>query len=235
MATLAQMVTAVQVKLGLDTTSGGTEESQLILWLSQGVVDVLLRARVNVNTTTMSLSAGTADYTLDTGILALQDISYTTAAGTTGTLTRVTPEDILRFRSTTPASGATVRYYALNGNDMFMVYPTPSSADTLTIYYVPRPTALSSTSSTAHDPSSETYGGIPTEYHKAIELYALAQAAEFTDHRPSQYGARYRAEYEAKLVEIKRAMRHKGGRSLGPAIVGKRRPLVGDNSQYPAA
>ena len=221
------------MKLGLDTTSGGTEESQLIAWLNEGVIDVLLRARVNVNCGDLTLTANTWKYTLPTSALAVQDISYTSTTGSSGTLTRVTPEDILRFRSATPATGATVRYYALNGNDMLMVYPTPSAADTLTIYYVPRPTALSSTSSTAHDPSSETYGGIPTEYHKAIELYALAQAAEFTDHKPSQYGARYKAEYEGKLIEIKRAMRHRGGRSLGPAIVGKRRPLVGDNSTYP--
>lgn len=223
----------MNVKLGLDSTSGGTEETQLIAWLNEGVIDVLLRARVNVNSATMSLSAGTSDYTLDSTTLAIQDITYTATDGTNGTLIRVTPEDILRFRTATPATGAHTRYYALNGHDLLMVYPTPSSADTLTIYYVPRPTALSSTSSTAHDPSSETYGGIPTEYHKAIELYALAQAAEFTDHKPSQYGARYKAEYEGKLVEIKRAMRHKGGRSLGPAIIGKRRPLIGDNSQYP--
>lgn len=224
----------MQVKIGLDTTSGSTEESQLIQWIADGVVDVLLRARVNVNCGDLTFTANEWKYTLPTSALAIQDVTYTSATGTAGSLIRVTPADILRFREGTPATGATVRYYALNGHDLLMVYPTPSAADTLTIYYVPRPTALSSTSSTAHDPSSETYGGIPTEYHKAIELYALAQAAEFTDHKPSQYGARYKAEYEGKLLEIKRAMRHKGGRSLGPAIVGKRRPLVGDNSQYPA-
>lgn len=182
------------------------------------------------------MTAGVGDYTTDTSMLAIQDLGYTAASGASGPLTRVTPADILRFRTATPASGARVGYYALNGNDLIMLYPTPSSSsDTLTVYYVPRPTALSSTSSTAHDPSSETYGGIPSEYHKAIELYALAQAAEFMDHQPSQFGVRYRAEYEAKLVEVKRAMRHRGGRSLGPAIVGRRRPLVGANSQYPAS
>lgn len=225
----------VQQKLGLDSTAASTEETQLIAWINEGVVDVLLRARVNVNCGDLTLTANTWKYTLPTSALAIQDISYTTADGTSGQLIRVTPDDILRYRAVTPATGARVKYYALNGHDLLMLYPTPSSADTISIFYVPRPTALSSTSSTAHDPSSETYGGIPTEYHKAIELYALAQAAEYTDHQPSQFGARYKAEYEAKLVEIKRAMRHKGGRSLGPAIVGKRRPLVGDNSTYPAA
>lgn len=220
----------VQMKLGLDSTASSSEETQLIAWINEGVIDVLLRARVNVNSATMSLSAGAGDYTLDSTTLAIQDVSYTTASGTTGRLTRVTPDDILRFRTATPATGAQVGYYALSGHDLLMVYPTPSSADSLTIYYVPRPTALSAT---ANDPSSETYGGIPSEYHKAIELYALAQAAEYTDHQPSQFGARYQAMYESKLLEIKRAMRHKGGRSLGPATVGKRGSLVGANSQYP--
>lgn len=224
----------VQAKLGLDSTAASAEETQLIAWLNEGVVDVLLRARVNVNCADLSLTANVWKYTLPTAALAIQDISYTTAAdGNVGLLVRCAPEDILRFRTSTPATAARVSHYALNGADMLMLYPTPSAADTLEIFYVPRPTALSSTSSTAHDPSSETYGGIPSEYHKAIELYALAQAAEFTDHQPSQFGARYQAMYEAKLLEIKRAMRHRGGRSLGPATVGKRRPLVGANSQYP--
>ena len=222
----------MQNKLGLDTTASSTEETLVDRWLNEGVVDVLLRARVNVNCGDLTLTADTWKYTLPTTALAIQDIIYTAEDGTTGTWVRVTPADILRFRTATPATGSRVRYYALNGNDLLMVYPTPSSADTLTIYYVPRPTAMSASS---HDPSNETYGGIPSEYHKAIELFALAQAAEYTDHQPSQFGARYKAEYEGKLVEIKRAIRHKGGRSLGPAIVGKSRPLVGNNSQYPAS
>lgn len=226
----------IQAKLGLDSTAASAEETQLIAWINEGVVDVLVRARVNVNCADLTLTANTWKYTLPTSALAIQDISYTAAAdGSVGTLTRVTPADILRFRTASPATGSTVKYYALNGSDLLMVYPTPSAADVITIYYTPRPTALSSTSSTAHDPSSETYGGIPTEYHKAIELYALAQAAEYTEHQPSQFGARYQAMYESKLLEIKRAMRHKGGRSLGPATVGKRRSLSGANSQYPRA
>ena len=230
MATLTQLCNKVQQKLGLDSTASSAEETLLIQWLNEAVVDVLLRARVNVNPATLATAAGVADYTLSSNALAVRDLTYTSADGTTTRLTRVTPDDILRFRTATPAVGGTVMYYAFTGSDMFMFYPTPASAGTITVYYVPRPTAMSVSS---HDPSNETYGGIPAEYHKALELYALAEAAEYTDHQPSQFGARYKAEYEAKLIEVKRAMRHRGGRSLGAAIVGKRRPLVGSNDRYP--
>lgn len=233
MSTLAQFRTSVQLKLGLDSTSGGAEETLLDSWVNQGVVDVLLRTKCNVNPATMTTTSDEGDYTLTQAALAIEDLTYTDASGAqTRNLTRVTPADILRFRTSNPAAGTNTRYYAFTGNDLFMFYPTPESVDTITVYYVPRPAALSSGS---HDPSAETYGNIPPEYHKAIELYALAEAAEFTDHQPSQFGLRYKQEYEQKLVEIKRAQRHKGGRSLGAAIVGKRRPLVGVNSQYPRA
>lgn len=222
----------MQQKLGLDATTGSAEESLLIAWINEGVVDLLLRAKVNVNEATLTTTANVADYTIDTGVLAIQDLTYTSAAGA-AQLKRVSPDDILRYRSATPAVGAGVRYYAINGSDMIMFYPTPTAVDTLTIWYVPRPTAMSSLSNTAHDPSGETYGNVPKEYHKAIELFALAEGAEFTDHQPSQFGQLFRAQYEQKLVEVKRAQRHKGGRYLGAATVGKRRPLVGANDVYP--
>lgn len=230
MSTLADLRLVVQLKLGLDQTSDSDEEVLLDSWINAGVIDLLLRAKVNVNPGTMTTTTNEGDYTLTQDALAIEDLTYSDAStGLTRTLTRVTAADILRFRSATPAAGTNTRYYAFTGNDLFMFYPTPESADTITVYYVPRPTPMTVGS---HDPSTETYGNIPAEYHKAIELYALAEAAEFTDHQPSQYGALYRQQYEQKLVEVKRAQRHKGGRSLGPAIIGKRRPLVGVNSEY---
>ena len=231
MSTLSELRTKVQEKLGLDSTSSSTEETLLTQWLNEGVVDVLLRTRVNVNESTMTTTANTGDYVLDSDILAFQDLTYTSAAdGTVSQLTRVNPEVILRYRAINPATPAKARFYALNGQDLLMLYPTPSAADTLTVYYTPRPSSMNLS---ADDPSSESLGGIPTEYHKAIELFALAEAAEFSDHQPSQFGALFRQQYEAKLNEIKRAMRHRGGRSMGPAILGRHRNLVGANSQYP--
>lgn len=223
--TLAQLRAQVQLKLGLDQTAASDEETLLDAWINAGVIDLLLRTKMNVNPGTMTTAVGEDDYTLSQAALAIQDLVYGTQQ-----MQRVTVDDILRFRNASSVTGGTVRYYAFTGNDLFLFYPTPEEVATVTVYYVPRPDPLEQPD---NDPSDELYGNIPSEYHKAIELYALAEAAEFTDHQPSGFGAAYRQQYEQKLVEVKRAMRHKAGRSLGPALLGRRRPLIGANDQYP--
>ena len=231
MATLNSLRRAVQQKIGLDTTTSSTEETLLDEWINEGVVDVLLRTRCNVNCADITLTANTWKYNFSTAILAVNDVAVESAStGEQTVLTRTTPEQILRLRQGQPLTSDRIQYYALNGSDMLMLYPTPSTADTLEIYYVPRPTALSLT---AHDPSNETYGGVPTEYHKAIEFYALWQAADYDDDTSSQIGEYYRSMYEQWLVRIRMAARHKGGRYMGPAVVGNRPRYSFENSRYP--
>lgn len=211
----------MQTRLGLDTTSSGTEETLVDEWLNQGVVDVLLRTRCHVNCADIALTSGEWKYTLDTDILAINDISCST-----GELYRVDPAEIMRMRTYSP-SDSDVRYYALNGNDLFMIYPTPESAEELDCFYVPRPTAMSAT---GNDPSAEAYGGIPSEYHHAIVLYALAQGSQLTDHNISKYGTQFLQEYEQWIYRIKKAIRAKGGRYLGAAHLGRRKPVPSNPS-----
>jgi hypothetical protein len=230
-ATLATLRRSVQQKIGLDTTSSGTEETLVDAWINEGIVDVLLRTRCHVNCADLTLAANTWKYNLSDSILAINDVSCTSATtGESRVLTRTTPERILSMRQGSPSTSPLVTYYALNGSDLLMIYPTPSSADTLEVYYVPRPSAMSGT---ANDPSAETYGKIPTEYHKAIEYYALWQAADYDDDSSSQTGEYYRVLYEQYLVRIKRQAERRGGRYMGAATIGRRRPLVHDHSQYP--
>lgn len=221
MATLATLRSSVQNKLGLDTTASSTEETLVDRWINEGVVDVLVRSRVHVNCLTVTLTANTWRYNLDTKILAILDITVTDS-GTGDTLMpmRTTTDDILWRRSRGGGDATSpMQYYALAGHDLLLVYPTPAAADSIDVFYVPRPTALSTS---AHDPSNETYGGIPSEYHKAVELYACWQAAEYTDHAPSRYGLKFQQDYEAWLVRIRRQARNKGGRYWGAARVGRR-------------
>lgn len=221
MATLATLRSSVQNKLGLDTTASSTEETLVDRWINEGVVDVLVRTRVHVNCLDVDLIANTWKYNLDTDILAILDITVTDS-GTGDTLMpqRTTAEDILWKRSRGGDDATSpMLYYALAGNDLLLVYPTPAAGDSLDVFYVPRPTALSISS---QDPSTDTLGGIPTEYHKAIELYACWQAAEYTDHQPSRYGLKFQQDYEAWLVRIRKQARNKGGRYLGAARLGRR-------------
>jgi hypothetical protein len=223
LATFSILKSRVSKRLGLDETGSGTEDVLVGYELNDAVREVLLDLKINVNSSTMSLTAGQQNYELDAAILAINDMSITSGSYVYR-LERTTPDEILRMRGAS-ASTSQVRFYALNGNDLLMVYPTPAAADVITILYVPRPTEMSSGS---HDPSDETYGGIPVEYHNALIEYAAWKMADYDDDQSSQQGVMYQGNYENLLRKYKRRIRGKGGRSQGRAVVG-RRPTVPHN------
>lgn len=166
---------------------------------------------------------------MDANILIVKDV-YVTSSGISYILQHASPDEIIQRRVATQGTAVgPARFYALNGADVLMLWPTPSTGDSLTFYYVPRPTALSGPSD---NPSSASLGGIPSEWHNAIEWFALWQGADYMDDDSSKQGERYRAYYEASIKQIKKERSRKGGRNLGPIIPGRRRrPMVGhDNS-----
>ena len=83
-----------------------------------------------------------------------------------------------------------------------MVYPTPASAGTITVYGVPRPATLSASGSSPDE--------IPLEYQKAVELFALGEAADYDDDETSAQGSRYREEYEKWIRWIRTAHEQEG-------------------------
>lgn len=184
----------------------------------------------------MTESAGTGDYTLDTGILTIKGIQWSNSGGSYSQPERVSPEEILRYRafanaltSATPAAA-----YAIAGANLLMVYPTPSTADTITIYYVPRPATLSA--------GSDTPSEVPTEFHTAVEQYALWKLAAMSDDSSSGNGEQYRTAYEGKdgrsgmLARIRKHVYTKGGRPGRARLHPSRRYLRAyqhDNSVYP--
>jgi len=94
-----------------------------------------------------------------------------------------------------------------------MVWPTPSESGTITVYYVPRPATLSS--------GSDTPSEIPAEFHKLVEWYALAEAADYVDDESSGMGALYLQRYEKGIREALKAVSRKGGK-LAPNVPGRR-------------
>jgi hypothetical protein len=217
------MKAEVQAVIGLQDTA--IEDTLLQGWLNDGVVDVLLRTQCYVTDATMTETSGTGDYTLDPGILIARSLRWTSTGGSSSYPARVANEEIERLRSA--ASTVSTTYpaaaYAVIGANVLKVYPTPGAADTITIFYVPRPTAMSDV---ADDPSSEDFGGIPAEYHKAVVLYAEWKAADYRDDQSSAQGERYRQTYEDEVKRIRKYVTLHGGR-LGKAVVHPSRRRTG--------
>jgi hypothetical protein len=224
MSTFAELKTEVAEEIGSINVT--TDATKLGRELNRGVRRIL-RQPPYVYATSQTITPGAnADYTLAATILVLTD-AFFTSAPTNYPLERVSLADILRLREASQTAAGPTRYYALVGSNKLAFYPTPGAADTITVYYVPVPTVMSSD---AHDPSDVTYGGIPVDYHDLIARYAMARMGSLDDDQSSSQGARYRQEFEQGLLEMKRELHRRGGRRLPRARVGRRRIFPSDPS-----
>lgn len=228
MPTLTDFRLRVSAKLGLDNTSGSSEQLLVDSWINEAVCDVLQETRCYIAEATLSLPANQVDLTLDSSVLTINDI-YSTSGGVNYQLERVPPDYILQARQGAVVAASPLKWYALNGANMIMLHPAPSGTDTITIYYVPRPTVMAAG---ANDPSQIAYGGIPSEWHKAIEFYALWQGGDYSDDETSQAGATYFQEYQAWIRRIRQQRDRRGGRRMGRIVPGRRTrsPVPHDNS-----
>ncbi len=125
------------------------------------------------------------------------------------------------------------------------VAPAPSSAAVLRFYYVPRPLAMladGTLTADGNDPSNPTYGGIPDEYHDAIQFYVNWRAAKYDDKgggfsrgNASSPGQSYFDDYRRRIKEIRKELRQKGARGLHAGVVGYPDEgwMSNSNSAYP--
>lgn len=224
MATLTNLRTRVYSRLGLDSTSSGTDETETTAYLNEAVVDILLQTGVYVTTTTISLSASTADYTLSSAIIRIKE-AYLTSGGQNYRIEQISPAELLDRRLGNGSSSSPALFYAIDGGNTLLVYPTPAASGTITIYHVPRPTSMSSGS---HDSSNATYGGVPDEFSPAIVAYACWKLGDREDDRTSNNGQTYFAEYQEYWIpKIRKYTNLKGNVRLPPIGLNRgRRKLV---------
>lgn len=222
-----QLVNRVARKTGLDTTAGSDDLAFLQDLANAAVVEVLLQTHCYLDIGEMTLISGTAEYRLDSNILAIDDGRGSTPAGV-GNYVVIPLEEMIRLQSSGYVSQTWRKMISFDG-DLMIVSPTPSTSEVLRFYYVPRPTAMSNDTD---DPSTASLGGIQSQYHRALEYYMLWQVAEDEEKRtplsPNDYFQIFQG--ECRLIrQRKRAMQ---GRRLEPAQVGypdsRRYPLRND-------
>lgn len=225
---LSSFRTTVAAELGLDNTAASSDQLLMDQWLNEGVRDILLRTHCTVAPATLALTSGTSDYTLDAAILAIVNASV----GTDGRrFEQLGSEELFELRRRNIGATGDSLYYTVLGSNLFLIYPTPTSAATLTFYYVPLPTEMSSGT---HDAASATYGGIPVEFHQGIYLYAFMRGASMDDDKSSEMGEKYMKQYELFLGKtIRPALNRMGGSRMPRARVGGRSTLLRDrNDRY---
>lgn len=213
--TLADIRSRVANAIGLDNTNGGLEQGLIDSWTNEACLDFLERTKAKVEQAQMTLTSGQGDYELPSGVLVMNQLELTTASdGQLLLLEPIEPAELLWRRRY--AGAEPVRYYAMQGDNLLMLYPTPQGADTLNMYYVPVPGSLVNST----DPL--TNAGIAPKWHAIIELYVKAKAGEFNDDSSSQNGATYLQQYEAEVRKARGRIRRAQGRRRPPAVPGRR-------------
>ena len=216
----------VQSSVGLAGATAGAEATLIEGWADEAVLKFLQKTKAVKQTASLTLTAGTADYTIDASILAFEDIYLVPVSGYEQMLT---PEDTYAIRAMRRASSPVIAsppsFYAYEGN-MLLLYPTPaSSSDTLHMVYVGKPSGTFVGAAGSVSWLDATLGNIPTQYHDILESYVKMKAAQYSNDAPSQMGQTYKAEWEAGLIETKVTEAKRAGVRTGYASHKGRRPI----------
>jgi hypothetical protein len=182
--TYKQMQDRVKFTLGAEEVIGNDEVALIKQFLNDGIVNILTRTRPYTRKIDLVLTANTPIHDMSSEILALVDVELPGY----GFLNRYSREDITRAQ-------ANAGYGYAYEEPLFWISPVPSETTTIHAYGIFRPTPLSGDSD---DPSAAGSGGLSSEFHEAIIVYALWKMAEYVQHEGSGQGERWRIQYEGQ-------------------------------------
>lgn len=146
-STFVDMQNEVIAKIRLDATADLQKTKD---WINQAYGEACMETEAIQDFATLTLTASTSTYTLDSSLLRVKAM-YVTPVGSTQSrpLEPISIEELLELNAGTggsqPNTGGPNRYAFFGLRDV-QFYPTPASADTVTVYYVKSPTALSADS-----------------------------------------------------------------------------------------
>lgn len=162
-----------------DNTASGEEETLINSLLNEAIIDILSRTRLTMHCLDITIPANADLVDIPDAVLRMHGL-YDTEG---------TP-----WVKKAPDMIDDLGEYAVIGVDLLKVLPT--DADRLfSTFYVRLPTAMSND---AHDPSDETYGGIPAQFHPVICNYACWKFETMTENPVSGRGEGFRVLYEGK-------------------------------------
>ena len=141
--TLTSYKTQITAKVGLDVTA---DDTLLTSWLNQAYEDIVLRTHCKVRPAGITLTAGTDSYSLPSQAMVILE-PYQSSSGRSGLMKPTDLTEIVRKRTLQSSTSGSILYYVLMG-DLLELFPVPSTGDTLNLWYVPRPTAMSTGSDT---------------------------------------------------------------------------------------
>lgn len=223
---LSEIWTAASIELGIRADAAGEKQTMVTRLANNGVLEILKRTKIRVTSAQVFTTANVDDYDLPMEVLRLTGLDGPVPGGTGfSPLDRTSPDDIrYRRRSPSSSSQSTTGRFALDGFNLLMIYPMPTTVYGMVMYYVPRPTKMAAG---ADDPATIAFGGIPEEFHETVLLpFIYWRAGSALEDLSSAQGARYKQEFDDGLKDLRVRINRRA--RLGPATTAwnrRRRPV----------
>lgn len=175
-------------------------DSQVRTWINEGIADITRRSECNRTSTTIAVSAGTQEYTGPTDAVRIHMVQY----NRTGDTQKYDLQymDVKNMSSigytsveTTQGTPACFWTWGYPPNLKINLYPIPSAAGSLKVFYysIPVPLAIDSNS------DQNTSVNVPQGWEDLIVDYATYQGL-LSDANPRWQT--YKQEYESKFTGI---------------------------------
>lgn len=194
--TLADLQTAITAS-SLRTSAADVTLSTAII--NDGYIDVCLKCNLGLTNVTKNLVANQTKYSITTdfsltGVLAIRELRYiqSGASANFSIVPAKSLRDVLDLNSAA-VTGFT-RAYAFEGTDTLMLGPAPATGDTITLYYVPAPTALAA--------AGDVPSVIMSQWQERLLVtYGLFRFYELED---NQQAEAYEAKYDRLVAKFQR-------------------------------
>lgn len=172
-------------------------------FINQRYAEVVTRTEALQTKGTMTLTVGEPSYTLDSDVIRIKMIRGRAASSSDwgGALEEVGLDELLDRRRTVPyqSSDGTVSAYALAGLNRLELHATPTTADTLEVWYSYLPTALSAD------------GDVPVLQEPYVKLLELGASYDVALIQKDPDALLYREDFERGLAEFRRHLSRRGG------------------------
>lgn len=170
-STLASTIIDRAESLVNDSENDLSSPAEMLVWLNDGMVDIVSRTHCLEATESIDLATNTIEYSVTSTYLTVKAVLYVDADGNKWALKKGSPSSVGQN------TAVTIPTYWYEWAGKVGVYPTITrTAETITVYYVTRPTAIVSTDSIT----------IPAVYDNALTLFVAAQA-HFKDRQTGRY------------------------------------------------
>ena len=198
--------------------------------INDGYIDVCLKCNLGLTNATKNLIAAQTKYSLTSdfslsNVLAIRELRYIQSGATANF--SIVPSASMRTVLDLNSAAVTgwTRAYSFEGTDTLLMAPAPITGDTITLYYVPSPTALSA--------AGDVPSAIMSQWQeRLLATYGLSRMYELEDPAMADM---YRQKYLSYLAEFESDMLSRmGSTSRGTNVGYANRPArpFHDRSTY---